>query len=530
MSYWARPELERDQIVLIATTLSDRIPEDHSVRLFAELLAAYDWSGWEAEYNGRRGQPPIHPRVVAGVLLYGLTQGLRSSRRLEWACGHAVDYMWLAEGRVIDHSTLCDFRTTFGEKLKDLFRHLGRLAQAMGVVRLNHVGIDGTREAASSSRHGTRTAETLEAELKQLDEKLATMLKEAEEVDRREAQTLFGEDRSPATTLPKDLAQVKQRQARLNDALARLKQRQTAGSRQTQVALADPDAPVLPNKGGGFAPNYTPVLAVDSGHKFIVAETVQADEGEARALLPLLDEVQETFGEPPQTATADSGFCTRENLVGLAQRPTDAYIAPSGERLEGPNQTPSSRPGVAERADVRTPLAAQGWAELPRTKKGLLAKEAFVYEQSSDTYWCPLGRALPLLRVEKETVRKGESRVTSERRVYACGSCAGCPLRAQCAGEGRDRRLRSRGADPLREAMAAKVHSPAGRTIYKQRQSVAESPFGVIKAVMNVRQFLLRGLAKVKKEWNWVCTAYNLRILVRWLGRQRAAAGAALGT
>ena len=159
MSYWAESEIARDQIALFPTTLSDRIPEDHSVRRFWELLETYDWQAWEAQYCGGHGQPAIHPRIVAGVLLYGLTQGIRSSRRLEWACGHAVDFIWLAEGRVIDHRTLCGFRTRFRRELKDLFRHLGRLAMAMGVVRLNCVALDGTRVAANNSRHGTRIGE-----------------------------------------------------------------------------------------------------------------------------------------------------------------------------------------------------------------------------------------------------------------------------------------------------------------------------------------------------------------------------------
>jgi len=69
--------------------------------------------------------------------------------------------------------------------------------------------------------------------------------------------------------------------------------------------------------------------------------------------------------------------------------------------------------------------------------------------------------------------------------------------------------------------MIKKVHSVAGREVYRQRQWVAESPLGVIKNVMGVRQFLLRGLEKVRAEWRWVCTAYNLRILVKWVRRQR---------
>jgi len=47
------------------------------------ILASIDWSKWEAAYDGRLGQPPIHPRVLAGVLLYGLLKRIRASRALE---------------------------------------------------------------------------------------------------------------------------------------------------------------------------------------------------------------------------------------------------------------------------------------------------------------------------------------------------------------------------------------------------------------------------------------------------------------
>lgn len=517
MSYWAKAEIDRDQIALIPTTLSDRIPEDHSVRLFWELLGTYDWQPWKARYCGCHGQPAIHPRIMAGVLLYGLTQGIRSSRRLEWACGHAVDFMWLAEGRVIDHSTLCGFRRAFRSELKDLFRHLGRLAMVMGVVRLNCVAIDGTRVAAHSSRHGTRTGEHIEKELAELDKRLDAMLAEAESVDRQEAATLFGEDVTPVTSVSKELACAKKRQAKLAKALDKLKARQAAGSSQKCVAIADPEAPILPNKGGGFGPNHTPVNAVDDRNRYIVSEGVVGDEGEAAALMPLLDETKAIYGEVPEQTLADSGFCTPGNLKALVDHPTDAHLAPSGERLEGKNQTPSSKPNAAYRDDPTVPVPSDRHDELPRNKHQRLSKEAFLYDTESDCYWCPMGKPLACVRLEKEN-RNGE---LLERRVYGCSSCADCPLRLSCTDDRRNRRIRSNGKNPLREAMTAKVHSDEGREVYRHHQSVAEAPFGVIKNVLGVRQFLLRGLENVRTEWRWVCTAYNLRILVAWVRRQR---------
>ena len=516
MAYWNQAKLGRDQIMLIPTTLADRIPEDHSVRLFWELLETYDWSPWELHYCGCQGQPAIPPRIVAGVLLYGLTQGIRSSRRLEWACGHAVDFMWLAEGRTLDHSTLCHFRRRFRNELKDLFRHLGRLAFAMGVVRLNCVAIDGTRVAANSSRHGTRKAESLEADLAKLDERIEELLSQAEEIDQQESSTLFGDAR-PMTSVPDELATLKSRQAKLKKALDRLKSRQSKGSKQRSVAVADPEAPILPNKGGGFAPNYTPVVATDDKQRFIAAETVEGDESEGESLLPLLDQAQAIYGQVPTRTLADSGFCTPQNLEGLVDHPTDAYLAPTGERLEGENQTPSSKPNAAHRDNPRIAVPSDRHDALPHNEHGRLSKEAFLYDGKSDCYWCPMGQALKFVRTESEC--RGGQKI--DRRVYVCTSCADCTLRSSCTDSKRNRRIRSNGRNPLREAMIEKVHSESGRKIYRQRQSVGESPFGIIKRVMNVRQFLLRGLRNVRQEWRWVCAAYNMRILVTWLRDQR---------
>ena len=130
-----------------------------------EILRGLDWSAWTQEYNGHVGQPPIPPWVMAGVILYGLMRRIRSSRQLEYACGNNIDFMWLAEGRTIDHDTLCKFRTKFKEPLKQLFKQIGRLAMRMGLIRLLEVAFDGTRVKANASRFHTWTAERVEAVL-----------------------------------------------------------------------------------------------------------------------------------------------------------------------------------------------------------------------------------------------------------------------------------------------------------------------------------------------------------------------------
>src|ERR1035437_4650790 len=114
MAFWAQAPADREQLVLFANKLDDAIGEDHPVRLLDEMLAAMDWAAWERHYSGVAGQPAIHPRVMAAAILYGLTVGVRTSRKLEAACLNRLDFLWLVEGRTIDHSTFAKFRQDFG--------------------------------------------------------------------------------------------------------------------------------------------------------------------------------------------------------------------------------------------------------------------------------------------------------------------------------------------------------------------------------------------------------------------------------
>jgi hypothetical protein len=70
--------------------------------------------------------------------------------------------------------------------------------------------------------------------------------------------------------------------------------------------------------------------------------------------------------------------------------------------------------------------------------------------------------------------------------------------------------------------MAAKMAQEDSQATYRKRLHTAETPFALLKHVMNMRQFLLRGLEKVKTEWRWACTAFNLAKLLRHVARLRA--------
>jgi transposase len=513
--YWADPQFERESTRFSQwfPTLDSLIAPDDPVRLLADVLEEVDWSLWEAEYPRRKGQPPIHPRHLAAATLYGMYRGIRSSRKLEEACNYRFDFVWLVEGRHIDHTTFSKFRTKFRQPLKDLFKQIGRIAMTLGLIRLGEVAFDATRVKANNSRYKTRTAKTLEEKLQALDELFEDLMRRLGEAD------ADGMGRGE-TQLPDELAEVRQRRQRVKAALDQARAADEARRRKgidpqkkpAQVPTTDPDSHVMPNKEGGYAPNYTPTATTDGERGFIVDCDVLDEVNEGAAAVPSVDRTEETFGQRPERFLTDAGNNSGQIMAGMEERDVEFYAPVES------NQPQAGNPAC--RDDPHVPVPEAAWPQLPRNPQGQLDKSCFVYVASEDQYYCPQGHAMPFERTKR--VKRGGEVIPT--RVYRCPGCAGCPLASDClTSKTKHGRMITR--DPyeeVRERTAARMTTAESREIYRQRPRIAETPFGILKSVMGLRQFLLRGLEKVKTEWRWAVTAFNVMKLAREIGKLRA--------
>ena len=79
--------------------------------------------------------------------------------------------------------------------------------------------------------------------------------------------------------------------------------------------------------------------------------------------------------------------------------------------------------------------------------------------------------------------------------------------------EGKQTAARDLEKHPATGRMVEKLATPAGRTAYAERKWLSEAPHGWIKHVLGFRRFSLRGLAKVRCEWDLVCLALNVKRL-----------------
>ncbi len=60
------------------------------------------------------------------------------------------------------------------------------------------------------------------------------------------------------------------------------------------------------------------------------------------------------------------------------------------------------------------------------------------------------------------------------------------------------------------DRMKRKLQTKAGKAVYAARKCVVEPVFGQIKQARGFRQFVLRGIRKVKGEWALVCLTHNI--------------------
>ena len=521
-SYWQDAPLPRDQLVLFADTLEQRIPEDHPVRILDEILSRLDWTAWEAEYHGSSGQPPIHPSVMSKVLLFGMIRRIRSSRQIEYNLRHSIDFMWLASGRTIDHSTLSEFRRKHPEQLKDLYRQMVQLAIDLGVAKLAELCIDGTRVLANASRHKTLKAAKVERLLAELDQQITAAMRELETNDSLDS--LF-DDGQAADQLPSELRDMKARQEQLEAALAQLRemdqQRKRKGTdpqkNPAQLPVTDPDSRILPNKEGGYAPNYTPMAVAETENGFIVGADVLIGNVEHLVMTTMVDAVECDYGEKPQAVMGDSAYCTGQNLAAMEEREQE-LLSPlvCEEVTDNPARREELTQVVADEDLDRLPINAQ-------TKR--FDKQAFMYDEESDCYYCPAGQTLAREGPEKAE-RSGE---TIELVIYRCRDWIGCPLAERCrktAEAKRGRKVTRDGYEGVRHRHSERMQQEDAKVRYNRRLHFGETPFAVLKAALDLRRFLLRGIEGVQQEWLWGCTAFNLKKLMGLWGALRAKLGA----
>ena len=429
--------------------LGDCLPPDHLARFVTDVVAQLDFAPFYARY-GPRGGVAYAPEVLFGLLVYGYTTGVFSTRKIERATYEAAPFRYLAGNRHPDHDTLATFRKTFLSELQGLFVQVLLLAQASGVLQLGTISLDGTKVHADASKSKAVSYKRLGEQEQRLQTEVAALFALGEQADRGPL--------PDGLVVADELARRQERLARLAEAKAVLEARarerdaleqvayeakvreREAKARRTgrpprgrppapptpgprdkdQYNFTDPDSRIMKRSTDqGFDQQYNAQVAVEQASLLIVGHALSNHPNDQAEAVPTVARIPAVLGTP-EAAALDNGYFSEANVRALEAR----GIAPDIATGRDPHH--------------------QGW------------------------------------------------------QAYFADAPAPPPAAAS-----------------LKEQMAYKLRTAAGKAIYRLRQCTVEPVIGAIKEVLGFRQFSLRGLAGAAGEWGLVCLAWNLKRLHR---------------
>jgi transposase len=162
--------------------LEGLLPEGHLARFIWQALTSIDFSELEASFHsvdGRPGRPPYHPRVMAALWTYGMTQGMETAAEIAEACRIRDDFRWLAGGLCPSDQTLLNFLTRAEGRLSLIWTQLLRAMHQAGHVDLSAVAEDGTKLRANASHASFHSADEIEVVIGQLRRELEGRLAQA---------------------------------------------------------------------------------------------------------------------------------------------------------------------------------------------------------------------------------------------------------------------------------------------------------------------------------------------------------------
>ena len=450
-----------------------------AVKVLKELMEQVDVSAFEGAYKPG-GRPPLHPRRMVSLILYGMHLRQWSLRELEQLAVRDVGAWLLCGGLQPDHSTLGKFIERHEKLLSDEFfvSASRQLARKLG-LKEGEAAADGTVIQAAASLRSLAKKEVLEAEAAQAREAAQAAATVHEEAKAAATVPETTQAVSPPPTAQQAALMKKVRQ--LEQAVAIATQRASARAERKQSApqlsRQEPEAVNQPNKDGLYRLSYKPSVLVHSSG-FILGQALDASS-EVGVLESLLQH-SEQVGVKVQSLSLDGGYFQLQVLQMAIERELDLLCPPE-----------------------RRSRNDQG---LPITGKGMFAKAAFQYDAQQDAYLCPAG----------QTLRPGAWKVEADTQLrlrhYGTPACKSCPLRAKCtASETAPRKIGRYEGEELKEAMAQVFEQPQARKRYARRSHTVEPVFAELKERQGLKRFHRRGVRGARLEFSLHCLAFNLK-------------------
>lgn len=488
--------VDRDQQFLLPEDMGDWLEPDHVVWFLIDVVERLDLEVLRSAYRlGGTGRRAYDPAMMLTLLLYGLSQGVRSSRAMERACRSDVAFRVICGtwGETPDHATICRFRRRHQDVIGDLFCQVLALARELGMGRLGLVAVDGTRIAADASLGANRSERWIR-------EEVGRLLEESEEADQADEEFL-GDDSGWET----GLGDRTERLERLERALERLESRQEetlarsrgerrrrAGTKEQRANVTDPDSRVVSAAGGGFLQGYNCQIVTTGDGIIAAAEATDYsnDYGQLSEMLTAAEKNLARAGidDRPEVVVADAGYFDTADIADIEDTEDKPLLLVATNKTGGQPTARGPDPDEPHRR-ARAQREAEDQQERLR-RADILRRWSDGHIDLVDAA-AEIGVSRSRARAIRDAWRNaGVEAITVPRRKTTVGP----PRRSK----------------RIRYLLETRLADPTNRETYKQRGHIAETPFARIKEHQQLRRFARRGFDAVNADFLLDCIVHNL--------------------
>ncbi len=491
------------------------IPEDDSVRLLSQFVEAMDLTDLYSTYERINS---VSPRTLLKIVLYSYMNGDYSSRSMELNCKRDINFMFLLEGAPVpDHATFARFRSIhFAPCAKRILAEMSNALFDLGEISGETVFIDGTKIEAAANKYTFVWKKAVTKNQTKLLIKLADFVAECEQL--YDLKIVYGDTvkMKHVKKLRKKLYALKQSEnvvfvhgigrrktplqksmETLEDYLSQFKkynhQIHICGGRNS-YSKTDHDATFMRLKedamgNGQLKPAYNLQHGVDS--EYITWLTIGPQPTDTTTLIPFLKDAEEHLEFKYKNITTDAGYESEENYAFLEENGQLSYIKPANYEI----------------------------SKTRRYKNDIGKIENMEYDAKSDVYIC---RNAKRLMTDHMRHSKSKTGYVSEKTIYKCEDCSGCPYKAECIKgnncktplEERTKTLQvARTFLKYRQEGLKRILTDEGIVLRMNRSIQAEGSFGELKQDMHFRRYISKGTSNVLAESILLAMAKNINKL-----------------
>jgi transposase len=241
--------VNHDQGCLLPADVRSWLPPDHLSWRVIAVTGELDLSRFAAAYRADgQGQAPYDPAMMLGLLFYCYLKGIRSSRKIRQACVDDLGCRVICGGAVPSHRAVAEFLRRHRGEVRRLFVQVLGLLAAEGAVEGHCVAVDGSPVSGNASRFANLDAGQLAAKIAALEAAIEAeaeaWLAGAEQADGAGQQPLPDDDDDDDGAggagggLPRRLAAMAARLGRLRAAQDKLAGRALASPRSPHAQIA----------------------------------------------------------------------------------------------------------------------------------------------------------------------------------------------------------------------------------------------------------------------------------------------------